>query len=89
MDAKWVKEYSWKAAITNLFETEILHGDVADFTGLFEATNFDNNMKSVNKAYQEHVLNVGEFDEKIFLGKFFFSSVSFIPFIIYSTADTC
>lgn len=76
MDAKWVKEYSWKAAITNLFENEILHGDVADFTGLFEATNFDNNMKSVNKAYQEHVLNVGEFDEKIFLGKFNFYSLA-------------
>lgn len=68
-DAKWVKEYSWKPALNRLFVTGKLHGDDSNFSGLFDASNFDENVKAINKIYEEHVLNVGEFDEKIFLGK--------------------
>lgn len=53
--------------MNNLFDKKILYGD--PFAGLFDPANFDTNMKAVNKVYEEHVLNVGEFDEKIFLGK--------------------
>lgn len=71
-DAKWVKEYSWKPALAKLFNKGILTGDENNFTGLFDPHNFDNNFKAINKRYEEHVLNIGEFDEKIFLGMFFF-----------------
>lgn len=72
-DAKWVKEYSWKEAANLLFEKGILHGDHRNFTGLFDTSNYENNVRAVNKCYEEHVLNIGEFDEKIFLSKLFFS----------------
>lgn len=70
-EAKWVKEYSWKEAVTKLFDQKILQGNETNFMGLFDSQNFDNNVKAVNKVYEEYVLNVGEFDEKIFLGELF------------------
>lgn len=75
VDAKWVKEYLGKQSIVKLFSKGILQGDASNFSGLFNAAYFDNNVRAVNKVYEEYVLNVGEFDEKIFLGKFFLTLV--------------
>lgn len=74
-EAKWVKEYSWKQSLNKLFDKGNLHGDETTFTGLFDPQNYDNNVKAINKLYEEYVLNVGEFDEKIFLGKFFRTTI--------------
>ena len=38
-------------------------------TGLIEQGNFDNNIKEVKNAYEEHLLSCGEFDERMFLNE--------------------
>ena len=35
--------------------------------GLFDASNYEFNIHSINKEYDQHVLNIGDFDERIFL----------------------
>ncbi|KAG8233553.1 hypothetical protein J437_LFUL013765 [Ladona fulva] len=67
LEAKSIKEYSWRLYIRKLFERKILRGDPASLTGLLDANNFDANYKAVVKAYKEYVLNVGDFDERVFL----------------------
>lgn len=68
-DAKWVKEYSWKPTLAMLFDRGVLIGDDNKFTGLFDSSNFENNFRAINRRYEEHVLNIGEFDETLLLGE--------------------
>ncbi|XP_012284354.1 retinoblastoma-like protein 1 isoform X2 [Orussus abietinus] len=68
VEAKVIKEYSLKNHINKLFNEKILRGDPSNFSGILEALNFDGNNKAINKTYEQHVLNVGDFDERIFLG---------------------
>ncbi|XP_074096841.1 retinoblastoma-like protein 1 isoform X1 [Cotesia typhae] len=67
VEAKVIKEYSLKAHLNKLFTEKILRGDQSNFSGILEAANFESNHKSLNKAYEQHVLNMGDFDERIFL----------------------
>lgn len=46
----------------------MLKGDT-DLNLLLDAGNFDFNYKAINKRYEQYVLSVGEFDERIFLCK--------------------
>jgi len=69
VEAKVIKEYCMKNYINKLFNERILRGDQSNFSGILEALNFDGNSKAVNKAYEQRVLSVGDFDERIFLGK--------------------
>lgn len=69
LEAKGIKEHWWKPHIQRLFEKKILKGKVDTLSGLLDVGNFEHNSKTVNKAYEEHVLNVGDFDERIFLGE--------------------
>ncbi|XP_043792118.1 retinoblastoma-like protein 1 isoform X3 [Apis laboriosa] len=39
----------------------------SNFSGILEALNFDGNSKAINRVYEQHVLSVGDFDERIFL----------------------
>lgn len=68
VEAKGIKEYSWKIHIKKLFDTGVLKGDVSNLSGVLEQGRFDHNYKAVNKAYEEYVLSEGDFDERIFLG---------------------
>ncbi|KAK0166251.1 hypothetical protein PV328_004690 [Microctonus aethiopoides] len=68
VEAKVIKEYSLKSHINRLFNERILRGEQTNFSGILEALNFDGNHKALNKAYEQHVLSVGDFDERIFLG---------------------
>lgn len=68
VEAKGIKEYCWKNHIKKLFEKKVLRGDVNNFSGLIDISTFDQNIKAINKAYEEYVLSVGDFDERIFLG---------------------
>lgn len=49
--------------------SQVLKGNAENFSGILDVNNFDTNLKAINKQYEEHVLSVGDFDERIFLGK--------------------
>ncbi|XP_033326239.2 retinoblastoma-like protein 1 isoform X1 [Megalopta genalis] len=67
VEAKVIKEYHLKNHIKKLFDERVLRGDPVYFSGILEALNFDGNNKAINKVYEQHVLSVGDFDERIFL----------------------
>ncbi|XP_076618392.1 retinoblastoma-like protein 1 isoform X2 [Colletes latitarsis] len=67
VEAKVIKEYYLKNHINQLFKERVLRGDQSNFSGILEALNFDGNNKAINKVYEQHVLSVGDFDERIFL----------------------
>nr|CAD7396042.1 unnamed protein product [Timema cristinae] len=46
-----------------------LRGDPLTLTGILEPNNFELNCKAINKIYDAYVLNVGDFDERIFLSE--------------------
>lgn len=68
-EAKYMKTYHCRTFIMNMFNNGTLKGNEADFTGLFDADNFEVNFKNINKAYEAHLLNKLDFDERIFLSK--------------------
>lgn len=69
LEAKFIKEYRLNNHINKLFNERILRGDQSNFSGILEALNFDGNSKAINKTYEQHVLSVGDFDERIFLAE--------------------
>ncbi|KDR11553.1 Retinoblastoma-like protein 1, partial [Zootermopsis nevadensis] len=71
VEAKGIKEYSWKIHIKKLLDTGVLKGDASSLSGILEQGRFDYNYKAVSRAYEEYVLSEGDFDERIFLGKRF------------------
>ncbi|XP_063972446.1 retinoblastoma-like protein 1 isoform X2 [Diachasmimorpha longicaudata] len=68
VEAKVIKEYTLRNHLNKLFNERILRGEQSNFSGILEALNFDGNNKAINRAYEQHVLKVGDFDERIFLG---------------------
>ncbi|XP_058788567.1 retinoblastoma-like protein 1 isoform X2 [Phymastichus coffea] len=69
IEAKSIKEYSLKPYLSRLFQEKILKGEQSNISGLLEALYFDGNNKAVNKAYEQHILSIGELDERIFLAE--------------------
>ncbi|XP_020631199.1 retinoblastoma-like protein 1 [Orbicella faveolata] len=67
LEAKGIKEHHWKPFLKQLFEKKTLKGNEENLTGILDQGNFEQNCKSVNKEYEEYVLSVGDFDERIFL----------------------
>ncbi|XP_060826468.1 retinoblastoma-like protein 1 isoform X2 [Bombus pascuorum] len=67
VEAKVIKEYYLKNHINKLFNERVLRGDQTNFSGILEALYFDGNSKAINRVYEQHVLSVGDFDERIFL----------------------
>uniref|UniRef100_H0UW01 Retinoblastoma-like protein 1 n=1 Tax=Cavia porcellus TaxID=10141 RepID=H0UW01_CAVPO len=63
VEAKGIKEHYFKPYIAKLFDRKILKGEC-----LLDLSSFTDNSKAVNKEYEEYVLTVGDFDERIFLG---------------------
>ncbi|XP_068768342.1 retinoblastoma-like protein 1 isoform X12 [Struthio camelus] len=63
VEAKGIKEHYFKPYISKLFERKILKGEC-----LLDLCNFAENNKALNKEYEEYVLTVGDFDERVFLG---------------------
>ncbi|XP_069508219.1 retinoblastoma-like protein 1 isoform X1 [Ambystoma mexicanum] len=64
VEAKGIKEHYFKPYISKLFARKILKGDC-----LLDFANFAENNKALNKEYEEYVLTVGDFDERVFLGE--------------------
>nr|CAD7568693.1 unnamed protein product [Timema californicum] len=69
VEAKTIKVYTWRNHIRKLFEKKSLRGDPLTLTGILEPNNFELNCKAINKIYDAYVLNVGDFDERIFLSE--------------------
>ena len=68
IEAKVIKEHWWKPHIRKLFEKKVLKGKVETLSAVLEIGNFEFNTKAINNEYEEFVLSVGDFDERIFLG---------------------
>lgn len=69
LEAKGIKEHFWKPYIRKLYEKKLLKGKEENLTGFLEPGNFGDNLKAINKAYDEYVLTVGNLDERVFLGE--------------------
>lgn len=67
IEAKVIKEHWWKPHLKKLFEKKTLKGKGETLSAVLEIGNFEANKKAVNNAYEEYVLSVGDFDERIFL----------------------
>ncbi|KAL4235049.1 Retinoblastoma-like protein 1 [Mactra antiquata] len=67
IEAKVIKEHWWKPHLRKLFEKKILKGKVETLSSVLDIGNFEVNKKAVNNVYEEYVLSVGDFDERIFL----------------------
>ncbi|KAM7150635.1 retinoblastoma-like protein 1 isoform 3-T8 [Macrochelys suwanniensis] len=63
VEAKGIKEHYFKPYISKLFDRKILKGDC-----LLDFCSFADNNKALNKEYEEYVLSMGDFDERVFLG---------------------
>ncbi|XP_072541051.1 retinoblastoma-like protein 1 isoform X2 [Salminus brasiliensis] len=68
VEAKGIKEHYFKPYIRRLFGKKILKGDEETLTELLDTPNFQDNNKAINREYEEYVLTVGDFDERVFLG---------------------
>ncbi|XP_023839566.1 retinoblastoma-like protein 1 isoform X3 [Salvelinus sp. IW2-2015] len=68
VEAKGIKEHYFKPYIKRLFERQILKGNEELLTDLLDTPNFIDNNKAINREYEEYVLTVGDFDERVFLG---------------------
>lgn len=69
LEAKGIKEHFWKPYIRRLYQKKLLKGKEENLTGFLEPGNFGDNLKAINKAYEEYVLTVGNLDERVFLGE--------------------
>uniref|UniRef100_A0A665TNZ1 Retinoblastoma-like protein 1 n=1 Tax=Echeneis naucrates TaxID=173247 RepID=A0A665TNZ1_ECHNA len=61
VEAKGIKQHYFKPYIQKLFQRQLL-------TELLDPQNFIDNNKAINREYEEYVLTVGDFDERVFLG---------------------
>ncbi|KAA0712741.1 Retinoblastoma-like protein 1 107 kDa retinoblastoma-associated protein [Triplophysa tibetana] len=68
VEAKGIKEHYFKPYMKRLFEKRILKGDPETLNELLDIPNFQDNNKAINREYEEYVLTVGDFDERVFLG---------------------
>ncbi|XP_073726571.1 retinoblastoma-like protein 1 [Misgurnus anguillicaudatus] len=68
VEAKGIKEHYFKPYIKSLFEKKILKGNSDTLSELLDTPNFQDNNKAINREYEEYVLTVGDFDERVFLG---------------------
>ncbi|XP_074644237.1 retinoblastoma-like protein 1 [Tubulanus polymorphus] len=68
VEALGIKEHWFRPYLKKLFEKKTLRGKAENFSGVIEVGNYEANSKSINLQYEEYVLTVGDFDERIFLG---------------------
>ncbi|XP_069387849.1 retinoblastoma-like protein 1 [Paralichthys olivaceus] len=68
VEAKGIKQHYFKPYVQKLLQKRILRGNAELLTELLDPQNFIDNNKAINKEYEEYVLTVGDFDERVFLG---------------------
>ncbi|RWS02001.1 Retinoblastoma-like protein 1 [Dinothrombium tinctorium] len=68
VDAKGIKEHWWKPHIKRLVEKKVMKcRSSSHLIGFFDPQNFEFNIKQIRTEYDQYVLNIGDFDERIFL----------------------
>lgn len=71
VDAAGIKEHWWKPAVKRMVEMKQLKCRPTSMPslllGFLDAVNFEFNLKTANRDYDQYVLNYGDFDERIFL----------------------
>lgn len=68
VEAKGIKQHYFKPYVQKLFQKGILRGNEDYLTDLLDPHFFIDNNKAINREYEEYVLTVGDFDERVFLG---------------------
>ncbi|XP_059185663.1 retinoblastoma-like protein 1 [Centropristis striata] len=68
VEAKGIKQHYFKPYVQKLFQKQILKGNKEHLTELLDPQNFIDNNKAINREYEEYVLTMGDFDERVFLG---------------------
>ncbi|KAJ4926640.1 hypothetical protein JOQ06_014389 [Pogonophryne albipinna] len=68
VEAKGIKQHYFKPYIQKLYQKQILRGNEDNLTELLDPQSFIDNNKAINREYEEYVLTVGDFDERVFLG---------------------
>uniref|UniRef100_A0A8C6UHX7 Retinoblastoma-like 1 (p107) n=1 Tax=Neogobius melanostomus TaxID=47308 RepID=A0A8C6UHX7_9GOBI len=68
VEAKGIKQHYFKPYVQKLFQKGILRGNEDYLTDLLDPHFFIDNNKALNREYEEYVLTVGDFDERVFLG---------------------
>ncbi|XP_030569710.1 retinoblastoma family protein [Drosophila novamexicana] len=64
-DAKEIKAKGFIEIIHSFFQTNTIVGNEDTLLGLVANNNFERNLKSLNLSYEQYVLSVGEFDERV------------------------
>ncbi|KAK5934670.1 hypothetical protein CgunFtcFv8_015045 [Champsocephalus gunnari] len=62
VEAKGIKQHYFKPYIQKLYQKQ------DNLTELLDPQSFIDNNKAINREYEEYVLTVGDFDERVFLG---------------------
>lgn len=70
LDATFAKTYCLRPQIAALMRSGTLQGVGRSPETILLPQHFERNMHSLNEAYTEYVMSAGDFDERIFLGKF-------------------
>ncbi|XP_017869842.1 PREDICTED: retinoblastoma family protein [Drosophila arizonae] len=64
-EAKDMKATVFRNIMDSFFQTNTVVGNKETLLGLISNKNFERNFKSLNISYEQYVLSVGEFDERI------------------------
>ncbi|XP_034666389.1 retinoblastoma family protein [Drosophila subobscura] len=64
-EAKAMKATTFREIMSSFFQTMTIYGHERTMLGLLSNDNFERNLKSLNISYEQYVLSVGEFDERI------------------------
>ena len=68
-EVKSIREHYWKPYIKKLFDEKLFRGDEKNLCGILDKDYFETNLKNIRKEYEVYVLNIGEYDERVFLGE--------------------
>ena len=66
-EAKRIRDYHLKPLLKQYFIKGVLKSGLENDRGIFEASVFDSNHKSINNEYDAYFLKQGEYDNRLFL----------------------
>jgi len=68
-EVKTIREHFFREDIRKCFDNKKLVGDQSGMMGILNSAVFESNFKNITKDYEIHVLSIGEYDERVFLGE--------------------